>query len=244
MRVFALFIGTSLLVLNTSVLSQELPEFDPPEGGGVPSQLLLERLEGDLPGAANADFVPRRILQSALDLLKVYEGWSSKAYNDPAGYCTIGYGHLIKKASCEPNDFENKMSREEGNTLLAADTVPARKIVQRLVRVQLTRRQFGALTSFVFNVGGDNFARSTLLRRLNDGDFGRATQEMRKWIRAGGRRLQGLANRRNCEVAYFNEAALVRLPNGKIDTRTCAVGVGAAPDASEDIDIGTGMVSR
>ncbi|WP_318888967.1 lysozyme [Sinorhizobium meliloti] len=232
-----------LVLASMSSAAQELPDFEPREG--VPSQLLLEELSGSLPGAANENFVPRRILQVALDLIKAYEGWSSKAYDDPAGYCTIGYGHLLQKDLCDNIEINisNPMSREDGNVLLAADTIPARRIVQRLVRVDLTKRQFGALTSFVFNVGGRNFSRSTLLRRLNEGDFHRASREMRKWVKAGGKRLQGLINRRNCEVTFFSGKAMPRLPNGKIDTRACAVAVGAAPDTSESIDIETGMVS-
>ena len=78
----------------------------------------------------------------------------------------------------------------------------------RLVRVPLTRAQFDALVSFVFNVGVGNFQRSTLLRRVNGRQFHAVPNELMKWtnIRVDGNpvQLRGLVLRRAAEARLFN----------------------------------------
>jgi lysozyme len=67
----------------------------------------------------------------------------------------------------------------------------------------LTQNQFDALVSFSFNVGVHAFSKSTLLKKLNREDYKGAKREFRRWVYAGGRRLQGLVNRRNQEAQLF-----------------------------------------
>ncbi|RWL45373.1 MAG: hypothetical protein EOR60_15025 [Mesorhizobium sp.] len=212
----------------------------------VPSQLQIEELNGNLPGAAGGGLTPKPIIQLALDLIKAYEGWSSNAYDDPANYCTIGYGHLIKKDRCANIDlkkvnFSELLTEKEGNTLLAADTKAARLIIQRLVKVDLTKQQFGALTSFVFNIGGANFSGSRALAFLNENDFDHATTEMRKWVHAKGKKLAGLVSRRNCEVVLFKTGTLSRTTAGEVDIQACGSAAAGAPEITEMIDIETGQ---
>src|SRR5438105_3401606 len=85
------------LFLMCSVGLSSADGYAPPPFERVPSELQIEELNGKLPGAAGGGLVPKPIIQLALDLIKAYEGWSPWAYDDPAKYCTIGYGHLIKK---------------------------------------------------------------------------------------------------------------------------------------------------
>ena len=66
--------------------------------------------------------------------------------------------------------------------------------------------QFAALVSFVFNCGIGNFKRSTLLRRVNAGDFAGAAREFPRWNKAGGQVLKGLTLRREAEAALFMRA--------------------------------------
>jgi len=70
-------------------------------------------------------------------------------------------------------------------------------------QVPLPQNQFDALVSFTFNVGVGAFSNSTLLRRLNKRNYQGTKQEFRRWVHAGGRRLQGLVNRRNQEAGLF-----------------------------------------
>ncbi len=69
--------------------------------------------------------------------------------------------------------------------------------------VPLTQNQFDALTSFTYNTGEGAFSRSTLLKQLNAGNYNAVPGEMGKWVYGGGRRLQGLVNRRAAEAATW-----------------------------------------
>ncbi|EPD6708364.1 lysozyme, partial [Cronobacter sakazakii] len=88
---------------------------------------------------------------------------------------------------------------KECDRLLWKDLQPAKATVDKLVKVPLNEYQRASLYSFVFNVGSDAFAKSTLLRKLNKGDQEGACEEMRRWVYAGGMKWKGLQNRREME---------------------------------------------
>ena len=71
------------------------------------------------------------------------------------------------------------------------------------VTVPLTQPQFDALVSFVFNVGAGAFRKSTLLKKLNAGDYAEATAEFPRWVKGGGKTLPGLVVRRAAEMLLF-----------------------------------------
>jgi lysozyme len=75
--------------------------------------------------------------------------------------------------------------------------------VHKLVKVPLKQHQFDALVSFCYNCGEGNLRKSTLLRKVNAGDFAGAAQEFKKWVKAGGTTLKGLVRRRNSESLMF-----------------------------------------
>ncbi len=227
------------LLMSSSAYAQEVAA--PYDLG--PSGVQIERLEERLPGAAGDLQTPRAVIKVAIDLIKAFEGWASRAYDDPAGYCTIGYGHLIAKAKCSEiqlGQFSGVLSKDDGTKLMLSDTVPARAAIERLVQSELSKEQFGALTSFVYNVGVTNFSRSTLLKTLNNQEFDVAGRELRKWTRANGKILKGLVVRRNCEASLFKGEKLTRTKNGLIDLDACGVSVGGATDSTETIDVITG----
>lgn len=184
---------------------------------------------------------PRTLIAVALELIKHFEGWEPVPYDDAAKYCTVGFGHLIALASCEtldPLPFAEGISHEAGARLLDSDLRVARLAVLRLVKVELNDAQFGALSSFVFNVGVGNFSRSTLLKRINAMQFDLAAKEFPRWVNAGGKTLRGLKDRRACETGLF--LGVVSLgANGEFDRSSC-VGLGIAAVASELIDVETG----
>jgi len=90
-------------------------------------------------------------------------------------------------------------SLNECQRLLQADVETAMASVLALTRVPVNAHELAAYTSFVFNVGHGNFARSTLLKRLNAGDHAGACGELRRWVYAKGRKLAGLVKRRDAE---------------------------------------------
>jgi GH24 family phage-related lysozyme (muramidase) len=151
----------------------------------------------------------RKVYHKGVELTKESEGFRSRLYNDAANYCTIGYGHLIKLASCdgsESNEFRAGISVPQGTEILRLDMEKAeRGIMMLVVDADLTDGQYGALCDFVFNVGVGNFRKSTLRKRVNASDFDRVPFEFRRWVFAGGRKLPGLAKRREKEIALFFE---------------------------------------
>jgi lysozyme len=236
------FLG-ALIALCGLVSAQE--EF-PTLGDKMTPIYEVETFGGPL-GAAPASGI-RPLHKTALGLIKDFEGWYPDLYNDPAGYCTIGYGHLLAKRRCQASDrgeFPVALSVPEGLDLLEEDTAGTRIDVQDMVtETQLTDEQFGALTSFVFNVGRTNFKNSTLLRRLNDKTVPEETRlelaaaEFPRWVRAGGVVMGGLIARRNCEAALF-QGVRVTDSSGNFNRAICDA-LGAMPSAGETIDILTG----
>lgn len=141
----------------------------------------------------------RHITQEGLDFIKKYEGFSSKPYLCPAGYWTVGYGHLVKNV----DNFKNGISEEEAEQILSSDVYSAEKSVARLIKVPLSDNQFNALVSFVFNLGGGALQASTLRRKLNKQEYEGAANEFPKWCHAGGKKLRGLVIRRLSEKNLF-----------------------------------------
>ena len=138
-----------------------------------------------------------KISANGIGLLVHFEGFRDKAYRDSAGVWTIGYG------STKGVHAGQRITRDQAAIRLADDVAKAEADVSLLVNVPLTQGQFDALVSFVYNLGAGALARSTLIRRLNSGDYSGAADEFMKWVKAGGRRLQGLVRRRAAERALF-----------------------------------------
>jgi len=148
----------------------------------------------------------RPVYQKGIDLTKLSEGFRGELYNDAAGYCTIGYGHLIKHARCdgsEPRTFRDGITEPEGEELLRTDMRTPRHAVMTAVSIDLTDGQYAALCDFVFNVGTGNFRSSTLLKRVNARRFDDVPFQFRRWVYAGGKPLAGLETRREREIELF-----------------------------------------
>jgi GH24 family phage-related lysozyme (muramidase) len=143
----------------------------------------------------------RNISKTGLDVIKRFEGFSPTVYICPAGYPTIGYGHLVKPH--ERERFARGITAEQAESLLRQDVESAERAVLRLITVPLTDGQFDALVSFTFNLGAGALQRSTLRRRVNRGDHAGVPPEFRKWVWAGGRKLQGLVRRRGEETSIY-----------------------------------------
>lgn len=143
----------------------------------------------------------KTISKNGLELIKKYEGLRLSAYKDPAGILTIGYGHT---KTVKPGMVINE---EMANLLLKIDLMDAENAVRELVDIELNQNQFDALVSLVFNIGRGNFARSTLLKKLNEGKILEAGEEFMKWTKArkpgGFKELPGLVKRRAEEKTLF-----------------------------------------
>ena len=137
------------------------------------------------------------VIGAAMVFIQPHEGTVNRTYIDPAGYVTVCSGN---RSAAIPGAV---FSDDECNLLLLADTIPHALAVRKLVTVPMTDDQWIALTSFSFNVGVAALRSSTLLRRMNAGDYDGAMDEFARWKHAGGRVLPGLVTRRAMEAAMF-----------------------------------------
>jgi lysozyme len=140
--------------------------------------------------------VIRKIPEQAKDLVKKYESLRLKRYICPAGYPTIGWGHVLR-------DDTKSINVESAIQFLEEDLKKSALSVLRLTKVSLSDNQYSALISFVFNLGGGAYQRSTLRMKLNREDYIGASKEFKKWCRAGNEILNGLVNRRKEEAELF-----------------------------------------
>lgn len=144
--------------------------------------------------------------ERGLDLIKGFEGYHTKlpngdciAYRCPANVLTIGYG-------CTKGVREGMIWTEaQAKAALAKEIATHESAVMRLVSVDLNQNQFDALVSFAYNVGNGALEKSTLLKKLNAGDYPGAQAEFMKWNKAAGKVLRGLSIRRAKEAALFAE---------------------------------------
>ena len=106
-----------------------------------------------------------QVSRAAIELIKSFEGYRRKAAQLPDGRWTIGYGHtLTAREGAE-------VSENDAEALLMYDLITVAHAVNEHSYTPLTQNQFDALCCFAFNVGVDNFRRSSVLRRINEGQL-------------------------------------------------------------------------
>lgn len=135
------------------------------------------------------------------DLLKYFEGCELEAYQDSVGVWTIGYGHT--KGVHEGM----VITQEQAEQMLLEELKEYEGYVEDMVEVELTQEQFDALVVWVYNLGPTNFKNSTLLKRINEGNFEDVPYQMKRWNKAGGKVLLGLERRREAEAKMFQGLA-------------------------------------
>lgn len=136
------------------------------------------------------------------DFIVREEGERLTAYRDSVGIWTIGVGHT-GEVDGEPVGRGMAISAVKSREVFRLDISRFENAVNDLVRVQLNQNQFDALVSLVFNIGTGAFAHSTLLKRLNAGDYSGAAEAFLMWRNAGGKPI--LLNRRKREKALFEK---------------------------------------
>ncbi|WP_137984532.1 lysozyme [Enterobacter kobei] len=135
-------------------------------------------------------------------LIKEFEGCKLTAYQDSVGVWTIGFG-WTQPVDGKPIRAGMTIKQETAERLLKTGLVSYESDVSRLVKAGLTQGQFDALVSFTYNLGARSLSTSTLLRKLNSGDYAGAADEFPRWNKAGGKVLNGLTRRREAERALF-----------------------------------------
>jgi len=150
--------------------------------------------------------------QAAVVLAKRFEGFHrvpkadperAHPYICPAGFWTIGYGHLCESTHPPITEFEAEV-------YLARDLQTAFAATLRYCPVLATEHEarLAAIVDFTFNLGAGRLQSSTLRRRINQRDWQGSAHELLRWVYAGGRILNGLVVRREVESELVNQPGL------------------------------------
>ena len=144
-----------------------------------------------------------KISSLGLELIKEFEGFSANAYLCPAKIPTIGYGNTFY-ADGRKVKLGEQISKTDALELL--EKVVNKDFADKIfpyIKVKVTQNQFDAMVSLAYNIGVGNFLKSTLLKKVNAGDFVGASEEFLRWNKAGGKELLSLTKRRKREFDLF-----------------------------------------
>jgi lysozyme len=145
----------------------------------------------------------RRINADGIALIKQWEGLRLETYRCSAGVLTIGYGHT---SSVIPGMH---ITETEAERLLMRDLAIFEAEVSRAVDVEITDNQFAALVSWTYNIGVSAMRGSTLIRKLNTGDYASVPAELARWNKIKGVVSPGLSNRRAAEAGLWARGSFV-----------------------------------
>ncbi|KAJ1946475.1 hypothetical protein FBU59_002022 [Linderina macrospora] len=154
-------------------------------------------------GGSSSSGYCKNVNAATLNLIKEFEGFVSKPSPDPIGLPTVGYGHLCQTKGCKEVKYSFPLTKATAEALLK-DDIPKYTCIGKYLNSKATLNdyQWGALVSWVFNVGCGNAQSSNLVKRLNAGENPTTViaGELPKWNKAGGKIMEGLKRRRAAEV--------------------------------------------
>jgi len=142
------------------------------------------------------------INNTGIAIIKGHESLRLKAYYDPVGVLTVGFGHTSAAGAPQVTPGMT-ITKAEAEAILRRDLAKFERTVLDAVSVPLNDNEFAALVSFCFNVGATNFRKSSVLRCVNDRQFDRVPSRLALWNKGGGRVLPGLVRRRKEEGELF-----------------------------------------
>ena len=176
--------------------------------GGVLTQAQViatdKLLSIDLDAVKNMLGIPESMSVSnkGVDLICEFEGKRLVAYDDGVGVWTIGFG-TIKYPNGVRVKKGDTCTLDQAKEYMRHDLIEFEHTVNSSVKVPLNQNQFDALVSLAYNIGSNAFKSSTLVKKLNAGDYQGAADQFNAWVNAGGKRMQGLVNRRDREKLLF-----------------------------------------
>ena len=190
--------------MNSKIIFDYLRELS----GGVLTQAQViatdKLLSIDLDAVKNMLGIPESMSVSnkGVDLICEFEGEQLIAYDDGVGIWTIGFG-TIKYPNGVRVKKGDTCTLEQAKEYMRHDLIEFEHTVNISVKVPLNQNQFDALVSLAYNIGSNAFKSSTLVKKLNTGDYQGAADQFNVWVNAGGKRMQGLVNRRDREKLLF-----------------------------------------
>lgn len=175
-------------------------------GGLPPASATPQNSSKNGDNGNRVDVSSLKISDKGAAFIKAWEKCKLQPYNDSEGFCSIGWGHLIKRQSCgsihEEKDFEkykNGIDQNTADQLFLNDLERTEGIVKSRVQVPLHQHEYDALVSLVFNMG--SFQKCPrLLSKLNTKDYNGCCDE---FADITNKNTPGLVKRRNCEMNIF-----------------------------------------
>jgi lysozyme len=159
-------------------------------GFGFMATLLIAFLTGGRNNLVN-------ISEEGISLIKKFEGCELRSYQDAVDVWTVGYGHT---KDVKPGQM---ITKEEAEEMLIEELTEYCSYVETAVEVPLHQNQFDALVSWTYNLGPTNLNSSTMLKKLNAGEYEDIPEQIKRWNKAGGKVLPGLERRRLAESLLF-----------------------------------------
>lgn len=157
----------------------------------------------------------RPITDEVLAISKRLEGLRLQAYPDPGSKdgkpVTIGYG--TTRINGQPIKLGTTITEQQAEEYHRQDLMKVGAAVERLAKVNLTDNQFGTLVLFSNNVGIGAFEKSTLLKKLNAGDYEAVPAQLARWNKNDGKVMQGLVNRRAAEAGLWARGSFASSSN-------------------------------
>lgn len=145
-----------------------------------------------------------KISKKGINLIKKYEGFSSKPYLCPANVPTIGFGATFYPDGRKVKLTDEPISEVIAEVILKKQLEKFEQYVDSYSTDKLNQNQFDALVSFCFNLGPANLKASTLLKKVNaNPNDPTIKDEFMKWVKAGGKTLKGLVSRRAEEASLY-----------------------------------------
>ena len=147
-------------------------------------------------------------LDLAAELCRRFEGFSAKPYLCPAGVWTIGYGSTYYANGDKVTKDDPSIDRDYAERLLMHELVHtyapgAIRLCPILLTLAIQNNDWGklnAIVDFCYNLGVGRLQTSTLRRKINQQDWEGAKEQLKLWVRGGGKVLRGLVIRRDAEA--------------------------------------------
>lgn len=170
--------------------------------GVVGSKTWDVLLKRNIPKISIQDKQKYSLSDNGMKLLEHFEGLRLEAYLDSASIATIGFGS-IKYPNGNKVKLGDKITKDQAKEYKLHDLKEFESTVNTSVKVPLTQNQYDALVSLSYNIGSNAFKNSTLLKKLNSGDYKGAADQFLVWNKVNSKKVQGLVNRREAERNLF-----------------------------------------
>ncbi len=203
---------TPEFIARIEAFQKQVVKMAVPDGRVDPNGKTLMLLNHNQVGAAVQNSFTLSTQGSSL--LKGIEKLRLKPYDDQTGkeisqWCegaTIGYGHLISNS--EWDTYKSGITSEAADSLFNTDVGPTVRLVNRVIKVQLTQQKFDALVILAFNIGEGSFSNSSVVKMVNDPSTITAYPTLeaawKAWNKSQGKVMKGLENRRQAEWDIYN----------------------------------------